>query len=335
MIYTLSVIIEISSIRRFCISPEGASVIDTLQAWFNKMTLDLMSLSSEIDMYCSKFPIQISVKEKKIGFIGWGFLEVSFHFDSEIEIECTVQKGHESYQRKLCIDEIIPFFSDNLEKYLYDLFLITNVSYPGCLSLGAGKILLNRKKIVKKIKRLHSPFAEIFINTVTNRHIGPVLQTIPLQQSWDWFLQRTNFFEGTSKHAVDRALNALSFTVNANNHEELLYTLIGLEALYNNNEVNINSIMKQIYIKTKILLQDGKDYKKSLKFMYEVRSSFIHGSLNFRNKHTFDYDNEEFNEKFYKALMTSLSVLIASIQKLILADSNGIEENYSIKLIKI
>lgn len=335
MIYTLSAVIEISSIRRFCIVPDGASVIDTLQDWFNKMVLDLMRLSSKIDVHYMKYPIKISIKEKKSGIIDWGILKVSFDFDSEIDVKCTIHKGKEVYQQKMNIDQIVQFFADDLEKYLYDLFLITNISYPGCLCLSKGKILLNHKKLVKKIKRLYSPFAEIFINTATNRYNGPILQIIPLQKSWDWFLQRTNFFEGISQHAVDRALNALSFTINGNNHEELLYTLIGLEALYNNNDVNIKTIMQQIYLKTRMLLGGDLDYKKSLRFMYDVRSSFIHGNLNFCSKQNTDCYYEEFDEKYYKALTISLSVLIASIQKLILADANRIEENYSITLTKI
>lgn len=69
MIYTLSAVIEISSIRRFCITPEGASVIDTLQDWFNKMALDLMRLSSKIDVHYMKYPIKISIKEKNQGLL--------------------------------------------------------------------------------------------------------------------------------------------------------------------------------------------------------------------------------------------------------------------------
>lgn len=118
---------------------------------------------------------------------------------------------------------------------------------------------------------------------------------------------------------IDRALNALSYSFNANNYENLFYTLLGIEALYNTDRSD--GMMEQIRTKTVCLLGEPEKFKKRISNMYSIRSSFVHGSLNFPSKFNIYDAKEEFEKFMYKDYMptviTAQSILLATLRELI------------------
>lgn len=69
--------------------------------------------------------------------------------------------------------------------------------------------------------------------------------------------------------------------------------------------------------------------------MYNARSKFIHGKINF-TKNNFMYDRDErydyIDKDYYDSLNIALCILIASIQNLISNDKSEITEDYVINL---
>jgi len=138
-----------------------------------------------------------------------------------------------------------------------------------------------------------------------------------------------------SETAIDRALNALSYTVGYPGYEEMFYILIGLEAIYNDNK-NIG-ITEQLRTKTELLLKRPIEFKKKITNFYDKRSEFIHGKMNFPNSY-YKYDaTKEFEDFFFnkysQTVHNALAILISTIQEYIIHNANQIKIETDIKLL--
>jgi hypothetical protein len=157
----------------------------------------------------------------------------------------------------------------------------------------------------------------------------PEINHIPIDKTWNWLLDKTRLIEGMSVSRLDRALNALSYVFESNNFEDIFYLLMGIEALYNKGRSE--GIMEQIERKVMLLLGSPPEFKKKIKKMYEVRSDFLHGRFDFpkRNHEPYleDYDNPNYyRTKYSNSTETAALILVATLQKLILANATSIEE---------
>ena len=154
----------------------------------------------------------------------------------------------------------------------------------------------------------------------------PEIHMLKFEKVWNWLNSKTNFMDGISKTAIDRALNALTYTMEDSSYEKIFYILLGLEALYNDNESN--GIVEQIRVKTESLLNRPQIYRKKISTFYKNRSDFVHGKLNFPTKY-YPYDaTDEFQDfyfnKYVQTVDNSMSILIATIQGCIIENKTRI-----------
>ncbi len=134
-------------------------------------------------------------------------------------------------------------------------------------------------------------------------------------------------------NSIERALSALTYIYDCYSYEDLFYSMIGIEAIYVRSK---EGILQQIKDKSKSIFGEPKDYMKRLKHMYNVRSRFIHGELNFPPRYCPDGDTQEFfqfsDKEYFDALNMAQALLIASIQQFILMDTDEIEFELKVKI---
>lgn len=213
-----------------------------------------------------------------------------------------------------------------IKKFIMDFTFALNLAYPGFFEFNIANIFYNDIEI-STIDITVVPWCSLYKNFLENK--WPKISILSYAQVWNWLLLKTNYMEGFSQIAIDRALNALTYTLGNINisYEQLFYVLIGIEALYNDN-CN-NGIAEQIREKTEALLQRPPHLKKQISMFYNNRSEFLHGKLNFPNSYypydaTDDY-NIFFKKMYSDTIETALAILLSTVQEFIIHDANELK----------
>lgn len=220
-------------------------------------------------------------------------------------------------------------FCDEVKRMILNVVIVTNLVYPGCMEIGEGQISINDQCYVK-LRHLNTSLWAVHEEILEK--YWPKLEDVSLKETWDWVVNKLNYSATIGTTSANRALNAFSYQFNADNYEDLFYCLLGVEALYNTS--SSDGIMEQIRVKTSILFGEPAEYKKRISQMYKIRSSFVHGSLDFPNKFfTFDADPqfEDFIQtKYREALTTAQCILVASLRLLIKHQAIGFRSEITI-----
>lgn len=215
-------------------------------------------------------------------------------------------------------------FSKNLEKRVYDTILTINIAYPGCFEISNGTISIDNK-IYTNIPVLHNRLLFAYENIYEKR--WPEIEMVSILDTWLWLETKTDYLEFIGKNAIDRSINAFSYSFNSNNYEDLFYSLLGIEALYNTEKSS--GIMEQIKDKTALIFGEPQNFKKVINTMYANRSAFLHGKMNFPSKyftHDADEDFEKFvNKDYVETILTAQGILISTFRKLIKNKANKIK----------
>lgn len=160
----------------------------------------------------------------------------------------------------------------------------------------------------------------------------PQIRKIKFEKVLSWINtnQRNGFSKGFSKNPVGRALCALTQVLNSINdgNMRLVWAMVGLEALYVKGKV---SVTEQVKEKIQTLLGKAETHKKKINEMYEHRSRFIHGDIDFPGIHCFDDDEfSDFKNKQWKTADLATAILIATLQEIIIRDWSSLEFSYSV-----
>ncbi|HWJ29375.1 MAG TPA: hypothetical protein VNS32_22740 [Flavisolibacter sp.] len=140
-------------------------------------------------------------------------------------------------------------------------------------------------------------------------------------------------FEGVSGNRLQRAINAFSYIFHDNLHDnsyiDLFYSLIGIEALFVDGKDNVQ---RQVDAKSQLLLGERSIFKKKFNELYDFRSRYIHGQLNFTSKYYVGEENSQLHkEKNFDNSCLGVLILLSSIQKHLEFGKSEIEFEYRIK----
>lgn len=155
----------------------------------------------------------------------------------------------------------------------------------------------------------------------------PSLGEITIEEVWEWLIKRKDFLKGFSDTAVTRALINMLEIPNSDANMKLFRAVMGIEGLYTKGK---NNLLEQVREKTQILLGKQENFKKLYSNMYEFRSKFIHGKMNFPATVNIDFSKnvKSHNEDLKRATHFAILLLGASIQQLIIRNWNGIHFDY-------
>ncbi|MCG3115076.1 MAG: hypothetical protein LLH30_05290 [Candidatus Manganitrophus sp. SA1] len=201
--------------------------------------------------------------------------------------------------------------ADLFRKSILDLLLTANLAKPGALQTLQGLLFINNR-FYRDVSSLNTPFAQCY--EISTDHEWPSLRDLPVQTVWDWISQVPGFEDGMGIGPLGRAMAALTYLVEADIPEMLIWGVIGLEALYGRDNLGVKS---QILEKSEVLL--GKRYKGKKKFgwMYDFRSRLLHGDIDFPVAYDeLDARPEPFQNEVYEAALMATTILLATLQEM-------------------
>ena len=117
------------------------------------------------------------------------------------------------------------------EKFIMDFTFALNLAYPGLFEFESAKIFVdNVEDKNSTLPVTLVDWLECYIDYKKNN--WPEIHILNFTKVWNWLNEKTNYIsDGMSKTPIERALNALSYTVGECGYEEIFYILIGLEAI--------------------------------------------------------------------------------------------------------
>lgn len=251
------------------------------------------------------------------------YFVISIEADLDTE-KCIIIKGEEEENNP---ESAKYFIADNFAESLYKLFFTLNIAKPGCITIRQGIVVIDGKKY-KDIDGFYPLLQDAYNYSLKLNYPECFYE---FSEIYNLLNEIGYDFYNTSQYKLEIAINCLTYILSSdvNNFERLLYSMIGLEALYTKGNTNI---LEQLNDKIQIYLGQLTDYKKIIKDMYALRSRYLHGDMPI--KPFFLYDNTSDNndeDKIYNALSISSMLLIRTIQKMLIDRKK--ELNFEYKLI--
>ncbi|MBR2924128.1 MAG: hypothetical protein IKC28_03765 [Clostridia bacterium] len=202
-----------------------------------------------------------------------------------------------------------------LRKLYLALVLAIVLSHPE-FSIGNAPIelFINEKLFSRELYmdyNIHNDAYDSFPNVYS--------ASITLQAAFDWLIEKTSQFDTNQKPI--NAISALSYVLNRELREILIYTSIGLESIY----VPENRNERQ-RLKTRIkLLFPHLDIEASINDMYTFRSKFVHGEISMGIWSLMEPNISSDEAKLEKTAQFAAAILVESIRILISKNATGIK----------
>ena len=161
----------------------------------------------------------------------------------------------------------------------------------------------------------------------------PQLAALDTKTVWNWAVKHHGMLDGFHGSAMGRALNAFSRLFDRKDAYEpmqMLWALVGLEALYTTGK---GDLLGQVREKSQVLLGQQESHKKKISRMYDFRSRFVHGALDFPPLCMVGDARQEvarFDDDLLDAIAVAVAVLAGTIQQVIRNDWSGLRFEYTV-----
>ena len=198
-----------------------------------------------------------------------------------------------------------------------NLFMLAaNIARPGTLSASEGFAFADGALILQT-KPFYAERLSNCVNAATK--LGwPRFTPVSIRDVWEWMRTSCVIKDGVGTDSMGRALSALSHltseSLNDSSSIELVWILLGLEALYSKGNVGLK---EQLLAKTEPILGRRIENKKAFGAVYDFRSRLIHGDIDIPMRFT-SHDAvpafEEFQSELSRNESIALAALIATLQ---------------------
>lgn len=240
---------------------------------------------------------------------------------------------HYTFTNKIEVENLLFVVTHFTEMHVKYLLIYLNLAKPGAFDSRTG-ITISRLKYGTKLKSERNEFPmlanviHLSLNLIQSLKWPPI-QVFKIKDTIEWLDKHWEAFTTVPRNRIERALNAFSYlfhdNLGNNSPSDLFFSLVGIEALYvEGNE----GVQKQVDIKSQIFLGKRNEFKKKFNELYDFRSRYIHGQLNFINKYYLkdaDTDVENHLFKTYDNSSLAILILLSSIQQHILLNKTDLD----------
>lgn len=210
------------------------------------------------------------------------------------------------------------------DKMIYDFVNALNIVSYGAFPFNGATILCNSHSCsVSGVLNYFCDFCELYGDIAD----FPKCE-LDFLSVWKWLGQQTHFFDGMSQSSIDRALNAYSHTFCNDSYSAFFYSMVSLEALYKLEYKNIQYQIRENSYKFLAPKYSKNKYKQLFNSIYNFRSQFLHGQLDFPSRQMINMSTDEmdtFDEKYMEEMRLVLAILISTFQKLIMHNLTSIK----------
>jgi hypothetical protein len=215
-----------------------------------------------------------------------------------------------------------PCDPDLLIKYLTDLVVLINICYPGIIGIKDSWHM--RNGVVEhiyplgKLDTMSIQFAVLYARKLD----WPRLEDIKIVDAWEWYMHQEDYLEqeGFENDICTRAMNAYARMLDLPENDvymQIVWSMIGIETLYKRGR---NNGKRQFVENVPKILGQYDGFEKEFDLMYEFRSRFIHGGVDFPGLCLLGDANLKYGQidsDQERTLSFAASILIASLQQII------------------
>jgi hypothetical protein len=162
----------------------------------------------------------------------------------------------------------------------------------------------------------------------------PHFEQMEIQTVMRWLERIPGFRARQAESPLGRALAAASYLFwpswGQTDHLALVWALLGLEALYTRGNAGLQ---EQLASKTTAFLGNRTSHKKDLSNMYNFRSRFIHGDLDFPyayNEADGSPKHESFSNERFASEKVAVALLFSTLQRMCLENRFDLSFNYAV-----
>jgi hypothetical protein len=354
------IILTIEPPRKFNFYPTEwyNALIDEFTDFASRITFSLLPIDKEhisieicnVERVSEIYDINQHIDKNESRFYKFALIRIGLKINHQKVIaafKAKVDKLKEYYSQKrskiivlditedISSDEIKELFVETLVEeisfLISKIFLIVNLAKPGVFTLS-NSIILSNNQLKAKLPRISSELFDTAYNSA-EEFKWPNLSGIPIVKAWDWANKIEGFTRGVSLSRTGRALAALSYIIvypssYEQGYTEIIWPIIGLEALYAKSSIGTKL---QILEKSEVFLGKRGVHKKKFGLIYDFRSRFLHGDIDFNYSFVepdSHFRSEEFMYESIEAHNIATSILLATLQKMILLDIHDLEFTY-------
>jgi hypothetical protein len=221
------------------------------------------------------------------------------------------------------------FISDmwqELELVIYMLTFVANIARPGTMTISDCLVFVNGKYHVT----FNGISSELILSFTHDRKFDwPVMGYYSVSDAWNWLSPVKDFKNVFGTTPLGRGLSAFSYfflrSMNVNAAEPLddLWALVGLESIY-----KTNGSKTELKERIRLFLGDHPRLKSLIDNLYKIRSSLIHGGMDMPfsfNPYDGKSEHQRFEEKSNRVTESSMSLLVATLQKMFILKIHDIE----------
>ncbi len=205
-----------------------------------------------------------------------------------------------------------------IKKSLFDLFFVSNLGVPGILDFYSAEITLGDK--AEKLSLSHFYFEESL--SFKMQGMFPYANCYSLKESKTWFEKLNISQKIESDLPIERAIfSLLHICMMKLDISMVTWIFHALESIYGTNSGRgFNDMSSQIFFLLKIPERKQKSFKKKLRELNDLRSSFVHGG--YKVPHPL---NDDINEQIYELTNFGVVLIICSLQQLMKNNWSGLK----------
>lgn len=202
-----------------------------------------------------------------------------------------------------------------------------NLAVPGSLRT-LGMALWNDQELVLT-QEGHAHFLADEIMD-SERYAWPPVASLDFDSVRNWLLSHLTEDSWHAESRCGRALAAFTHLLKGDMSDEakVMWYSAALEALYcDSNE----GVKRQLFEKSQALLGEITQHKKTIRAIYDVRSSLFHGGASFPFGHSTDYWSDEpspYSKNLGSTIAIMARMLVATFQKMVQLNKHDLEFRY-------
>lgn len=276
----------------------------------NDKTLGIPNMKSFLSSDLLKFEIKVEIPS----YVDSNFEQMITEVDPKFFENVSIEENN-----KLLINIIF-------QKRIFDIVVTANLSQLGSLPVVKGILLQDEDEYSTGIKDIYS--SNLYTASEYASKWGyPLLRNINFNSTWNWLTKQKDYLTGFSSSRTGRALSSFSYLLDKDYTNLLFRSIMGIEALY---AKGTGSLQQQVREKSQVVLGKQEGFKKVYTNMYNFRSRYIHGDLDFPTNHSLDMTNKtmNYNKDIQDATYFAISMLGASLQELVIRDWSGFDFSY-------
>ncbi len=207
-----------------------------------------------------------------------------------------------------------------VESFVYDAFLIMNISAPGCFNLYTASLHSADKRIPGKIDASEFYFDLSRIDGRDER--WPLPKVLPLESVKEWFFRVRDDVAQVPRNPTEKVLFAMLHISRMDlSPMVVIWIFYALETLFDTRAgENLRVLTERIRLLLKPNSHEAKLLKKELRKLYDLRSSLVHGGLEVTHPMHNEALDSEVEEKYARLSSSAefgFRVLLCVVQSLV------------------